>query len=302
MTLLRGNLSSGTNARGVLGFKGNDGDSAYDIAVKNGYEGTEQEWIEHFGLDLTNYLQTTDIVNNLTSESTTKPLSAASGKVIKTILDEKINTSKIANNLTTNDGNYVLSAAMGYTLKNNIDTLTTNTNTKIGTLTNLKTTEKTNVVGAINEVYTTSNAPLNYMIGGISANQTISEANIITRVNLNLDCGSNGDLLTLDTTNNCIVVGAGVHHLEVFGQVYIDTIGTAGVKNVYVYKNSNIMARGVANIQANYFTLPTGRSVISVDEGDIIYLAVMSNSTGTRLGASYTVAGCTTYLLVKVVD
>lgn len=30
----------------VLWLKGDKGDSAYDIAVKNGYEGTESEWLE----------------------------------------------------------------------------------------------------------------------------------------------------------------------------------------------------------------------------------------------------------------
>ena len=35
-----------------LGFKGERGYSNYELAVKNGYQGTEQEWINHFGLDL----------------------------------------------------------------------------------------------------------------------------------------------------------------------------------------------------------------------------------------------------------
>lgn len=35
--------------RGQLGFKGEKGDSAYDIAVKNGFEGTEQDWLATLG-------------------------------------------------------------------------------------------------------------------------------------------------------------------------------------------------------------------------------------------------------------
>jgi len=75
------------NTNGILGFKGERGDSAYEIAVKNGYEGTEQEWIDHFGLDLSDYIKDTDIIDDLTHEYTTKPLSAKQGKTLKDSLD-----------------------------------------------------------------------------------------------------------------------------------------------------------------------------------------------------------------------
>ena len=35
--------------KGSLGFKGNDGMSAFDIAVKNGFTGTEQDWLATLG-------------------------------------------------------------------------------------------------------------------------------------------------------------------------------------------------------------------------------------------------------------
>lgn len=35
--------------RGSLGFKGNDGLSAYEIAVKNGFNGSEQDWLATLG-------------------------------------------------------------------------------------------------------------------------------------------------------------------------------------------------------------------------------------------------------------
>ena len=59
--MLRGSLTSTTDAKGVLGFKGETGMSAYELAVKNGYQGTEQEWIDHFGLDLTDYIKTSEV-------------------------------------------------------------------------------------------------------------------------------------------------------------------------------------------------------------------------------------------------
>lgn len=61
--MLRGSLVSSNEAKGGLGFKGERGYSAYEIAVQNGYEGTEQEWIDHFGLDLTDYIKTSDLLD-----------------------------------------------------------------------------------------------------------------------------------------------------------------------------------------------------------------------------------------------
>lgn len=73
---------------GELGYKGEKGYSAYEIAVLNGYEGTEEEWINHFGLDLSGYLQNEDVIDDLTHEYTTRPLSANQGKVLMTGINQ----------------------------------------------------------------------------------------------------------------------------------------------------------------------------------------------------------------------
>ena len=59
--MLRGSLTSTTDAKGVLGFKGERGYSNYEIYVKNGGTMTEQEWLEHFGVDLTGYAKTSEV-------------------------------------------------------------------------------------------------------------------------------------------------------------------------------------------------------------------------------------------------
>ena len=74
---------------GELGYKGERGYSSYEIAVLNGFEGTEQDWLEHFGVDLTGYINTNDVIDNLTSTSTNYPLSAKQGKELKTLIDSK---------------------------------------------------------------------------------------------------------------------------------------------------------------------------------------------------------------------
>jgi hypothetical protein len=50
MSLIGGN----TNLKGALGFKGEKGDSAYQVAVKNGFIGTEKDWLATMGT--TNYV------------------------------------------------------------------------------------------------------------------------------------------------------------------------------------------------------------------------------------------------------
>jgi hypothetical protein len=43
-----------TNLKGTVGFKGDKGDSAYQVAVKNGFVGTEKDWLATLGT--TNYV------------------------------------------------------------------------------------------------------------------------------------------------------------------------------------------------------------------------------------------------------
>lgn len=67
---------------GPQGPQGVEGKSAYEVAVENGYQGTEEEWTEAF-LTPDGYIPRTDIVDNLESTATNKPLSANQGKELK---------------------------------------------------------------------------------------------------------------------------------------------------------------------------------------------------------------------------
>jgi hypothetical protein len=78
---------------GELGYKGERGYSTYELAVQNGFEGTLQDYLDHYGVDLSNYVSTDDVVDNLTSDSTSYPLSAKQGKALKTLVDD-LDTSK----------------------------------------------------------------------------------------------------------------------------------------------------------------------------------------------------------------
>ena len=62
MADLTGTLSTGNSMTGTLGVVyGKDGSSAYEIALKNGFEGTEQEWLESLKGDPGIYLGSGDM-------------------------------------------------------------------------------------------------------------------------------------------------------------------------------------------------------------------------------------------------
>lgn len=99
LTIVEGNSNDKDNVRTFM-VKGEEGKSAYDIYVENGGTLTEEEWTDAF-LSADNYysksetnnllnkkINTTDIVDNLTSTSIYAPLSANQGKVIKKIIDD----------------------------------------------------------------------------------------------------------------------------------------------------------------------------------------------------------------------
>jgi len=108
--MLRGSLVSSNEAKGGLGFKGERGYSAYEIAVQHGYEGTKEDWKDHFGLDLTDYIQTSDVIDSTTSTSTNYPLSANQGKNLKDDIGdltdlETVEKNNLVSAINENQGN-----------------------------------------------------------------------------------------------------------------------------------------------------------------------------------------------------
>ncbi len=72
---------------GANGTNGIDGSSAYEVAVENGYSGTEAQW-------LASLQATATVVNDtLTSASTTQALSANQGKVLNESLSNKVDSA-----------------------------------------------------------------------------------------------------------------------------------------------------------------------------------------------------------------
>lgn len=123
MIIVEGNSNYKDNTRNYF-VKGERGYSAYELYVQNGGTLTEEEWLNEF-LNADNFynksetddllddkINITDIVDNVNSTATNKPLSANQGKELKDLVDGKADSS------TTLDGYGITDA---YT-KSEIDT------------------------------------------------------------------------------------------------------------------------------------------------------------------------------------
>ena len=86
------------------------------------YDKTNQKWIHVDGLkfDIGEYTKISDIVDNVTSTNTNKPLSANQGKVLKGLIDGALTPNDVKDNLTSTDTNKPLSANQGKLLDEKI--------------------------------------------------------------------------------------------------------------------------------------------------------------------------------------
>lgn len=126
--------------------------------------------------------------------------------------------------------------------------------------------------------------------------KTVSLDTIITKI---------GDKLTYNGTNKSIVIGSGVHHIEVSACVVMSH-SSNNVSDRYfsIRKNSNDFVSSIyqiLNTPANYvYTLNIPSIIVDVNSGDEIYATVTSGITET-----ISIKGSTekrVFLTVKVID
>lgn len=85
--------------KGRVGFKGEDGDSAYDIAVKNGFEGTEQDWLATLGSLGSNELPIVTTISD-SSTDTVAPSAKAVNSMKKELIKNIEDLGNVAGNLS----------------------------------------------------------------------------------------------------------------------------------------------------------------------------------------------------------
>lgn len=171
---------------------------------------------------------------------------------------------------------------------------------KIGDLSTLTTTTKTSTVAAINEI-NTNMSTLNFMIAYPSTTQTLSTANTTLKINLNSRGNYSGNKLSFDSSSHGIVIGAGVNYIEVVGQIYVTTVGTVGLKNVYVYKNEEMVGRSLLYLNSSYQMISTVQNIVPVAQGDVITLRANSPQGTTTVINSGQAKGLETFLMVRVI-
>ena len=112
-------------ARGILGFKGERGYSAYEIAVQNGFIGTEQDWLAQLGTSI-NFNQTKTMY---TTESEESSHALPDGFTSNSFLDIYVNGKHLApDKYSISDGmiNYSPSLSASSTVELVVTTSSTN--------------------------------------------------------------------------------------------------------------------------------------------------------------------------------
>jgi hypothetical protein len=106
--------------RGVLGFKGEKGDSAYDIAVKNGFQGTEQDYLATLGASGKDELPIVTTINDSSTDTV-----APSAKAVNTMKKE-------LNKNVSDLGNVVGNLSLAIDNKMNFDNIAVITGSQSG--------------------------------------------------------------------------------------------------------------------------------------------------------------------------
>ena len=203
-------------------------------------------------------------------------------------------------NYEVQDGIYTggtdLNAQTFNDMQSNIDTAISSVDNKAGNLSNLNTTEKNNLVGAINEVNTK-----NIITVGLASDTTSTSTE---KLNLSTVLSSIGNKLTWDSANKGIKIGAGISKVKVSANC-IQIVKEAGLYGCYIAKNGTKLANAV-NVGFNYITITEQLwqtslqpVLIDVTEGDYIYLVGYTESTSAITYRAY--EGRSTNLTVEVV-
>lgn len=169
---------------------------------------------------------------------------------------------------------------------------------RIGTLSNLNTKTKTNLVSAINEVNTKNIITVSTPASNVTG-LSISSAWTLYNINMTQTTSSNGTLLTLN--GGGVRIGTGVTKVLVSGTMLIRGRSGSDTLLMGLRKNTSDIkqAYSPSNIYSIYtwVTITIPPCLVSVSSGDTIYLTYAASTTGNVDigGAAYT------YLTVEAI-
>lgn len=265
------------------------------------YDGNNR-WIMHKGdTASTSQYGLVRLSNSVTS---TSPSDGATSKAVKTaydLADSKQDELVSGTNIKTINGNSILgsgniSISGGIATDVQINGTSITSNNEANIITESVYDETTNKIATMDDIAKSSN----YIIVSPNAEQTLGNTNV-NICGLNTVVSYYGTLLSLNTTQKGIVVGNGVNHIEVSASHYITAVGTAGLKNVYIYKNNDAVSRAIMYVTNNYCILGIPPTIIPVTSGDLITMRIQSqNGTTTKFASS--TDGVAVRLVARVID
>lgn len=161
----------------------------------------------------------------------------------------------------------------------------------IGDLTTLTTTDKSSLVGAINEVN-----EKNVIVCGLTTNQSMTGTSEV-KVDVDVERIKTGTKLTFDSSNNRVKIGAGVNHVMVSAQVICSNFATNGLRRLVARKNGSGFARSMVYYSQAYETINVTPRLINVTQNDYIDFSMWS-AGNTTISSN----DLDTYFVVEVID
>jgi hypothetical protein len=179
-------------------------------------------------------------------------------------------------------------------IKDDVENKIDNNTTSIGTLSDLTTTEKGSLVGAVNEVNEKN-------IISVYKNNT---ASLSSYGNIPLDSVYEKVGTKLSLNNNSIIIGSGIKTVKISAQIWYSI--SYSTRQWFVIKKNNVMVSSSIYYNTSAFaTAQIMPFIISVSEGDKIELA-LSNIEGTNpsimINNGLSDYHCGTYLIVEAID
>jgi CRISPR/Cas system CSM-associated protein Csm3 (group 7 of RAMP superfamily) len=243
-------IGQDANLKGTLGYKGERGYSAYETAVQNGFNGTEEEWLDTLGTLEPNSVEfksnKTTEVNN-TSTDNQYPSAKATYDAIQDNIENAIDDAKLTPQTTK-----------------------TETDTDVYSC---------NYINSIENKISRK-----YAIAYPTAQQSLASN---TQISLNAFYKNVGNKFTL--SNNSVVVGAGVSKIAISGCIFAEEVNNTNYVWGQIKKNNVSIITCIVSSTCGFVSTPLPYQIIEVQEGDIISLYVDSTAGGTsRIGTENT--------------
>lgn len=280
-----------TYLKGVLGFKGERGYSAYELAVKNGFVGTEKDWLATLGTS--SHFDRT--ITNLTTSSSTTSLDLPSNYTSNSYIDVYKNGTRIDSNaytINTSTRKINLTQAIESGAKVEIVCLTMSTNELPITETISEASNNDSAPGAkavydyVEEKFSTIETEVPEAIindNTTSTNKTYSSAKIvdmISYVNVDMDQKLNKNSIAVVTGSKSSIAAGNTEIVDVAYPTGFNKSNTIVISKMTSNNNVYYESLDLASTGNGY---PIIKNFALTDDGIRLWLQ-NTNSTTAKIG------------------